>query len=133
MLFVSFLPPANEVCEGNVFTGVCQSTGGGLGLCPGGVSVWGFSGQEGVSVWGSLCPGVSVRGGLYPGKSLSRRSLSKGVSVQRRGSLSRGLCPRVSIRILLECILVIFCPFFSHRYRHRIRNAQYKDFYRKNI
>ena len=30
------LPPANEVCEGNVFTGVCLSTGG---LCPGVVSV----------------------------------------------------------------------------------------------
>ena len=29
-----FLPPANEVCKGNVFTGVCPSAG---------VSVWGFS------------------------------------------------------------------------------------------
>ena len=28
-----FLPPANEVCEGYVFTGVCPQ--GGLGLCPG--------------------------------------------------------------------------------------------------
>ena len=26
--FVEFLPPANEVCEGYVFTGVCLSTGG---------------------------------------------------------------------------------------------------------
>ena len=36
---VKFLPPANEVCEGNVFTGVCLSTGWGLcsgGLCLGG-------------------------------------------------------------------------------------------------
>ena len=31
LLFISslFLPPANEVCEGYVFTGVCLSTGGG--------------------------------------------------------------------------------------------------------
>ena len=27
---VIFLTPANEVCEGYVFTGVCLSTGGGL-------------------------------------------------------------------------------------------------------
>ena len=27
-LFSVFLPPANQVCEGNVFTGVCLSTGG---------------------------------------------------------------------------------------------------------
>ena len=40
----SLLPPASEVCEGNVFTGVCLSTGG-----------------------GSLS-----RGGLYPGGSLDR-------------------------------------------------------------
>ena len=45
------LPPANEVCEGNVFTGVCLSTGGVLvsvqedlcsgGLCPERVSIQG--------------------------------------------------------------------------------------------
>ena len=45
------LPPANEVCKGYVFTGVCLSTGGG-GLCP--------------------------EGRLCPGGSLSRGSLSKG-------------------------------------------------------
>ena len=28
------LPPANEVCEGYVFTGVCPSTGGGGGCLP---------------------------------------------------------------------------------------------------
>ena len=27
--YVPYLPPVNEVCEGNVFTGVCLSTGGG--------------------------------------------------------------------------------------------------------
>ena len=33
-----FLLPVNEVCEGNVFTGICPSTGGG-GLCPRGGSL----------------------------------------------------------------------------------------------
>ena len=49
------LPPANEVCGGNVFTGICLFTGGGgLSLCP-----------DGVSAHGGLCPGgVSVRGGI---------------------------------------------------------------------
>ena len=55
-----FLPPANEVCEGNVFTGVCLSMDGGSlsrsDLCPGrslsirvsvqGISVWGISVRE---------------------------------------------------------------------------------------
>ena len=57
---VPLLPPANEVCEGNVFTGVCLSTGG---LCPGRFSVqWGGSLSRGVSVREGLCPGVSVQG-----------------------------------------------------------------------
>ena len=35
-----YFPPANKVCEGNVFTGVFLFTGGGGGcLCPGGVFV----------------------------------------------------------------------------------------------
>ena len=61
------LPPANEVCEGNVFTGVCAqgslskgeslSKGGGVsvqggGLCPRG---------------GSLSRGLCPSRGLYPG------------------------------------------------------------------
>ena len=40
---MTFLPPANEVCEGYVFTGVCLSTGGvpGPGGMPGpGGGVW---------------------------------------------------------------------------------------------
>ena len=85
----SFLPPANEVCEGYVFTGVCLSTWGGES-----VSV-----QGGGSVQGSLC----LRG------SLSRIGLCPGVSVQG-GSLS-GI-PLYSnewaVRILQECILVLF-------------------------
>ena len=79
------LPPANEVCEGYVFTGVLSVHRGVS------VSVWRrvslqvvsvqggslsrvVSIQGGVSVWG-----VSVQGGLCPGGSLSRGSLSRGV------------------------------------------------------
>ena len=53
-----FLLPANEVCESNVFTGVCLFTGEGVSVQL----------SRGVSVWG-LCPGclssggISVRGG----------------------------------------------------------------------
>ena len=92
------LPPTNEVCKGYIFTGVCLSIGGDLGLCPrgsltGGVSVqgdlclgWGlypggFS-VQGVSVQGSLCPGGSLSKGVSVHGFLPRGSLSKGVSVQ---------------------------------------------------
>ena len=59
-----------QLRDGNVFTSVCHSVQGG-GLCPGGVSV-----QESLSR-GSLSRGVSVQWGLSPGGSLSI-----GVSVQ---------------------------------------------------
>ena len=78
------LLPANEVCEGYVFTGVS--------VCPQGVSV------RGVSVWGGLCTG-----GLCPGGFLSRGSLC-------RGSLYGGsLSGRPPIQLhagVLVCILV---------------------------
>ena len=39
--FGLFLPPANEVCEGYVFTGVCHSVhGGGMRGCSGGGHAW---------------------------------------------------------------------------------------------
>ena len=45
-----FLPPANEVCEGYVFTGVCLSTGGGgMHGCSGGVCVVARGGVHGCS------------------------------------------------------------------------------------
>ena len=57
-LIVLFLPTTNEVCEGYVFTGVCLSTAGGLGMSRG-------SPSRGVCVQGCLCPrGVSVQGDL---------------------------------------------------------------------
>ena len=62
--FCVFLPPANEVCEGYVFTGVCHSVHRGEGACvvaPGG-------GMRGCS-WGVcvVAPGpcvVAPRGGM---------------------------------------------------------------------
>ena len=89
--FLDLLPPPNEVCEGNVFTGVCLSTGGfsvqGEGLCPRGVSVKG----------GSLSRGkVSVEGLSGGGGCLSRKSLS--------GRPPYGNVQEVCIP--LECILV---------------------------
>ena len=60
---------------------VCPQGGGGLGLCPGGVSIQGVSVRGG----GSLSMGVSIQGGLCPGGSLS-----SGVSVQGWGGLCQG-------------------------------------------
>ena len=72
-----FLPPANEVCEGYVFTGVCLSMG--------------------VPVQGE--------GGLVQGKSLSRWISLRGVSVGGGGrGLCYGNVR--AVRILLECIFV---------------------------
>ena len=91
---IQFIPPANEVCEGNVFTGICLSTGG--CLCPG-VSVQGVFVQEG------FCPG----GGLRAGGLCTEGSLSVWVSVQ--GCLCQGDLPygkERAVCILLECILV---------------------------
>ena len=83
--------PANKVCEGYVFTGVCLSTGGSLsqgvsilrGLCPRGSLSRGFS-VQGVSVQG----GVSVQVG-----SLSRWVSVQGVSMPKGVSVQGGLCP----------------------------------------
>ena len=123
---MSFLPPANEVYEGNVFTGVCLSTGGGVSIQGG--SLTRGSLYRGVSVQGgSLSRGSLSKGGLYPGGLCPRGCLSIGVSVQgglcligslSRGGLLSGRPPPLSgkeraIRILLECILVSTCFFFK--------------------
>ena len=106
----SLLLPANEDCEGNVFTGVCLSTRGrGESLSGGSLS-------------GGFCPGVPVQGGSLSGKSLSRGSLFRGVSgwVSVQVQRWRGLClgglrsgggslSGRAVRILLECIIVL--PF----------------------
>ena len=82
---ITFLPPASEVCEGYVFTGVCLSTGG-LSRS--------LSGE-----------GVLVRGGSLSGGV----SGPEGVSVRERPPAERDP-PTVNeraVRILLGCILLI--------------------------
>ena len=58
---ITFLPPANEVCEGYVFTPVCHSVHRGSVPGPGGVWSWGVPGPGGFGPRGCL-----VRGGLVP-------------------------------------------------------------------
>ena len=133
-LLLPLLPPANKVCEGYVFTGVCLSTGG-LALCPGGspsggslfmgVSVQGSLSRggflsKGISVQRGVCPGVSVRGSLSTGVSvwgsLSRGSLSG-------GSLSRGVYLPGSVQlrtgdthptVMHSCYSCLLCVKISH-------------------
>ena len=88
MLKFYLLPPANEVCEGSVFTGVCLSTGGwvciqGVGLHRGGCIQGGEGGGLHPSGKGSASRrggggGSSYRGngGLYPGGGVGIRSMS---------------------------------------------------------
>ena len=105
------LPPANEVCEVYVFTGVYLSTGE-WGLCPGGP----LSKMGGSLSWGGgLCLGgsLSKMGGLCPGEEVSVRggSLSReGVSVKRDPPYSYVR----AVRILLECILVWLMFLLRH-------------------
>ena len=100
------LPPANEVCEVYVFTGVYLSTGE-WGLCPGGP----LSKMGGFLSWGGgLCLGgsLSKMGGV---SVLGRRSLSReGVSVKRDPPYSYVR----AVRILLECILVWLMFLLRH-------------------
>ena len=73
LLLLSLLPPANEVCEGNVLTGVCLSTGsvcipaciqcGRGGVCPGGLP--GGCLPRGISVRGCLLRGMCDQGGVH--------------------------------------------------------------------
>ena len=65
---VVLLPPANEVCEGYVFTGVCLSTGGACMVAREGGGVRGCSGGPCVVAPGGAC--VDAPGGhawLLPG------------------------------------------------------------------
>ena len=86
-----FLPPANEVCEGYVFTGVCLST----------------RGRVSVQGGGSLSRGVSVRGWSLSGGSLSRGFSVWGVSV-RETPLDRDPRMITSGRYLIILIKKIF-------------------------
>ena len=59
---MTLLPPANEVCKGYVFTGVCPQQGGGVRGCSGGLCmVASRGGMRGCSrerawlLWGGMC------------------------------------------------------------------------------
>ena len=87
----ALLPPANEVCEGYVFTPVCHSVHGGKGLHRGGR-------------------------GLHTGGSASGGSVSNGICilgvVQTPPWILLDTVNERVVRILLECILVVerLCP-----------------------
>ena len=87
----SLLPPANEVCEGYVFTRVCHSVHRGVSRPRPRVEVGGGSG------WGE---GVQAHTrGVQEGGGVSQHALRQ--TPPSRRLLLRGVC------ILLQCILVI--------------------------
>ena len=104
MLAHAYLLPANKVCKGYVYTGICVSTGGS----------WSLSGSNclhlGGLCSGGLCQGGLCPGGLCPGGLCLEVSVwevpIQGVSVQGVsvwgtsvwGSLSRGVCQGVSVQ-----------------------------------
>ena len=91
---VYFYRPQRSCGQGNIFTGVCLSTGGRGGLLPGGVCSWG----------GVSCPGgCLVPGGLLPGGSASGGVCSWGMSGPRGGS-----APPIFFYIFLKKFLKIF-------------------------
>ena len=71
------LPPATKLGQGNVFTGVCDSVNGGLGVPPPG---------GGGLLWGVFCSG----GCLFPGGCLLWGVSAGGVSAPRGGCLLPG-------------------------------------------
>ena len=71
-IFNILLPPANEVCEGYVFTGICLSTGGGgvRGRVEGGSALqggwhawWRSVHGRGLCMAGSVCSRGCMHGG----------------------------------------------------------------------
>ena len=81
-----FLPPANEVCEGYVFTGVCLSTGEHAWLLWG-VGVCGCSGGGGMCgcSWGACV----AKGGMH---GEGGTCMAKGGMHGERGAWQRGAC-----------------------------------------
>ena len=78
-LLRSFLPPANKVCEGNVFTGVCLSTGGGM-------HGWGTCVAEGHAWQGVCMVGACMPGGMHGRGCAWQRGVHGGGICDRRHS-----------------------------------------------
>ena len=103
-----FLPPANEVCEGYVFTGVGLSTGRGgmhgrgLGACmAGGMHGGGFAhGGGGACMAGDMCG----RGCAWQGDMHGRGACMACVAPQK---ILWDTVNERAVHILLECILVL--------------------------
>ena len=101
----SLLPPANEVCEGYVFTRVCLSAGRGVSRPKprGGWGVWqgGSPGPHGEGGWGVWRGGLQAhtRGRLCPGLG--------GIPACTEADTPSRRLPLRAVRIVLECILVL--------------------------
>ena len=124
--FPDFLPPANEVCEGYVFTGVCHSVhkgGGGACVVAGGVR--GCSGgRGGMRGFFDEIRSMSGRYASYWNAFLSSIFFHFYRPQTRFGegnvfppvcqSFSSQWPPKRAVRILLKCILVsVFFFFFK--------------------
>ena len=103
MFSVENLPMLNDVerslGQGNMFTGMCLSTGG--GACS-----WGVPGLRGVPGWGCLLQG----GCLLPGGCLVWWGLFLGGCLVE----TPGWLLLRAVRIPLECILVIYNEFYAN-------------------
>ena len=98
ILYLLFLPPANVVCEGYIFTGVCDSVkrGGAWLLRGGGRRAWLLPGGAYVVAWAGGGHAWFLPGGghawFFPGGGVRR--------------IRRDTVNERAVRILLECILV---------------------------
>ena len=101
---ISWLPSANEVCKGYVFTPVCQS------FCS--------QGKGSASRRGSASEGDSASRGLHPG-GICIRVASRGVCIQGAGQIPHrilwGMVNERVVCISLEYILVISKKYFVMR------------------
>ena len=103
------LPPANEVCEGYVFTPVCQafcSQGGGACMVGGGVHAWGVGGMHGLEA--CVAGGVGGMHGSVGWACVAEvgHAWQGGVHDASPQHYEIRLVNVRAVRILQECILV---------------------------
>ena len=104
-IFSKFLPPANEVCEGYVFTGVCLSMGGHVwwGACVGGMHGGGEVCMAGGCAWWGAC----VVGGMHGGGVHGRGGMCswghawQGVVHGRGVCMAGGMCGRGACMVVV--------------------------------
>ena len=107
-MVLGLLPPAKEVCEGYVFTGVCLSTGG--RACMAGGRTWqGFVRGRVCVWWGHPWWGVCDEGHAWQGACMAGRACMPGGmhGGGRVWQTPRDTVNERAVRILLECILVL--------------------------